>query len=96
MNKLIYTPEAIEDLRRLRDFIAKNNPSSAKKIAQELIHRIKNLQNMPMMGRPVALAPQPEVVRDMIFGNYTVRYVIHAQTIAILRVWHHYEDHNTI
>jgi len=92
MVQLIYTLEAIGDLQRLRDFIAEKNPASAKRIAQELIRRIKNLQDMPLMGRPVSSAPDPEAIRDMVFGNYTVRYVIHAQTLAILRVWHHYEN----
>jgi len=91
MVQIIYTQEAIEDLQRLHDFIAAKNPSSAQRIAQELIRRIKSLQDMPLMGRPVASAPDSEVIRDMVFGNYTVRYAIHAQTLAILKIWHHYE-----
>jgi len=92
MNEIIYTQEAIADLQRLREFIAEKNPSAAQRIARELISRISQLQQMPMMGRPVASAPDPEIIRDMIFGKYTVRYAIHAQTLAILRIWHHYEN----
>jgi plasmid stabilization system protein ParE len=33
MIQIIYTQEAIEDLQCLRDFIAENNPDSAKRIA---------------------------------------------------------------
>jgi len=91
MNEIIYTQEAIADLQRLREFIAENNPSAAQRIARELISRISQLQQMPMMGRPVASAPE-EIIRDMVFGKYTVRYVVHAQTLGILRIWHHYED----
>jgi len=93
MIEIIYTQEAIEDLQRLRDFIAKKNPASAQRIAQDLIRRIKALQDMPMMGHPVSSAPDPEVIRDIVLGNYTIRYAIHVQTLAILRLWHHYEDH---
>jgi len=92
MIQLIYTQEAIADLQRLRDFIAENNPSSAQRIAQELLGRIGQLQQMPMMGRQVSSAPDPEIIRDMVFSNYTVRYAIHGNTLAILRVWHHYEN----
>ena len=92
MIQLIYTQEAIADLQRLRKFIAEKNLSSAQRIAQELIHRIKQLQQMPMMGKPVASAPDPEVIREMVFGNYTVRYATHSHTLAILRIWHHYEN----
>jgi len=92
MNEIIYTQETIADLQRLREFIAEKNPSAAQRIARELISRINQLQQMPMMGRPVASAPDPEVIRDMVFGKYTVRYAMHAQTLAILRVWHHYKN----
>jgi len=95
MIQIIYTQEAIEDLQRLRNFIAKNNSVSAQRIAKELIQRIQTLQSMPMMGRAVSSAPNPEVIRDMIFGNYTIRYAIHAQTLAILRIWHHYENQSS-
>ena len=92
MVQIVYTREAIEDLQRLRGFIAEKNPRAAKRIAQELILRITALQDMPLMGRPVSAAPDSEIIRDMVFGNYTVRYAIHADLIAILKVWHHYED----
>ena len=91
MIQIIYTQEAIEDLQRLRNFIAKNNPVSAQRIAKELIKRIQTLQSMPMMGRAVPSAPNPDIIRDMIFENCTIRYAIHAQTLAILRIWHHDE-----
>ena len=35
--KLRFTPEAIEDLTRLRDFIEKNNPTAAQRIAKDLL-----------------------------------------------------------
>ncbi|NOQ94219.1 MAG: hypothetical protein GQ547_06250 [Methylophaga sp.] len=38
-------------------------------------------------------APNPEIVRDLIIGNYIARYLIRAKKIDILRVWHHKEDH---
>ncbi|MDQ6965969.1 MAG: ribbon-helix-helix domain-containing protein [Mariprofundaceae bacterium] len=46
-------------------------------------------QETLMMGRPVAAAPDPDIVRDMVFGNHTVRCAIHGQMLTILRIWHH-------
>ncbi|WP_219701122.1 type II toxin-antitoxin system RelE/ParE family toxin [Marinomonas lutimaris] len=86
--KLVYTEEAINDLKRLRDFIAKHNPNAALRIAQELISKINLLVDFPHVGTTVKLAPSPETVRDMIFGNYIVRYSIHKETIIVLRIWH--------
>lgn len=86
--KLVYTDEAIEDLKRLREFIAVHNPSSATRIATELIGKIELLPVFPKMGTPVEMAPVPDSVRDMVFGKYVVRYSVHASAIIILRVWH--------
>ncbi len=90
--RLVYSAEAVADLARLRAFIAEKNPQAAARIAAELVSRIEQLRTHPHVGRPVERAPQPDVVRDMVFGNYVVRYSIHAEALAILRVWHQLED----
>lgn len=54
---LVYTDEAIEDLKRLREFIAVHNPSAAGNIAAELITKIELLPELPRMGSQVKLAP---------------------------------------
>ena len=89
---LVYTDEAIEDLKRLREFIAVHNPSAAGNIAAELITKIELLPELPRMGSQVKLAPVPDSIRDMVFGKYVVRYSVHANTIIILRAWHELED----
>jgi plasmid stabilization system protein ParE len=85
--KLVYTDEAIDDLKRLREFIATHNPSAASRTAAELIGKIDLLPDFPKMGTPVEIAPVPDSVRDMFFGKYVVRYSVHATAIIILRVW---------
>ncbi len=89
--RLVYSQEAVADLVRLRKFIAEKDPSAAAHVAEELVARIENLCLFPHMGVGVTLAPQPEAVRDMVFGNYVVRYSVHTDALAILRIWHHYE-----
>ena len=91
--RLAYSREAVADLVRLRTFIAEKNPAAAARVAEELIARIENLLVFPHMGRPVTQAPEPEVVRDMIFGNYIVRYSVHGEALVILRLWHHHKRH---
>ena len=38
------------------------------------------------------MAPNPEMIRDLIISNYIARYLIHTKQIYILRVWHHNEE----
>lgn len=89
---LVYTDEAIEDLKRLRQFIAVHNPTAASRVAAELIAKIELLPEFPKIGSPVQVAPTPDVIRDMVFGKYVVRYSLHTNTIIILRVWHGLEN----
>ncbi|MBE0482732.1 MAG: type II toxin-antitoxin system RelE/ParE family toxin [Bacterioplanes sp.] len=86
--KLVYTDVAIDDLKRLREFIAVHNPSAAARIASDLVGKIELLPDFPKMGTPVEMAPVPDSVRDMVLGKYVVRYSVHASAIIILRVWH--------
>ena len=89
--RLFYSEDAVSDLRRLRQFIAEYDPRAAERIGDELLQRLAHIAAFPSMGRPVALAPDPERVRDAIFGNYIVRYSIHRESVIILKIWHHRE-----
>ena len=89
---LVYAEEAVADLVRLRAFIAEKDPGAAGRVAADLITRVQQLQRFPHLGRSVAQAPQAEVVRDMVFGNYVVRYSVHTDAVVILRIGHHYES----
>ncbi len=88
--KVLYTPESIGDLQRLREFIEIKNPQAAQRIAKSIIKGITQLKTLPLLGVEVDKAPNPEMVRDLIIGNYIVRYLVGSE-IIILRVWHHKE-----
>jgi len=86
--KISYTQDAINDLERLRKFIESKNPFAARRISSELLDGIGNLHAFPKMGLPVARAPDPEAIRDLFIGQYTVRYLLDEDHLIILRVWH--------
>lgn len=90
--KISYSPESINDLMRVREFIEIKNPYAAQKMAASISRGISQLKASPYLGVEVELAPEPEKIRDLIIGNYIVRYLIHAEQIYILRVWHHKEE----
>ena len=90
--RLVYSQEALADLTRLRQFIADHDPTAAASVAADLLARIGNLCSFPEIGRPVLQAPQPDTVRDFIFGKYVVRYTLHEHALVVLRIWHHYES----
>jgi plasmid stabilization system protein ParE len=75
-------------LERLREFIEVKNPVVAQRVAREILLGIDKLKVFPKMGVQVLRAPQPELVRDLFIGNYTVRYMITKEELIILRLWH--------
>ncbi|MBV1915024.1 MAG: type II toxin-antitoxin system RelE/ParE family toxin [Pseudomonadales bacterium] len=91
--KVSYTEEALNDLKRLREFIEVKNPVAAQRIATSILKGVGQLKTFPDIGAPVQYAPNPSKVRDLIIGNYIVRYLIRTENIDVLRIWHHKEDH---
>ena len=89
--KLKFTPHATYDLKRLRAFIAKHNPSAAKRISQKLKESILLLLENPELGKE---PDEPPRVRDYVSGPYFVRYTVQDDTVIILRVWHGREAHD--
>ena len=89
--KITYTPEAIDDLTRLREFIEEKNPQAAQRAAQTIKKKIKQLKTFSLIGVGVEEAPDPEMIRDLITGNYIVRYLVYSSEVHILRIWHHKE-----
>jgi plasmid stabilization system protein ParE len=86
--RIKYAIEAIHDLERLRAFVEIKNPHAARRIAAELLDGIGNLASFPELGLPVRRAPDPNVIRDLFVGKYTVRYLRQEKSIIVLRVWH--------
>lgn len=87
-----YSPEAVGDLRRLREFIEVKNPRAAKKAAATILKGISQLKEFPLLGTKVERAPNPEAIRNLVIGNYLARYLVHETEIYVLRIWHHRED----
>jgi addiction module RelE/StbE family toxin len=83
--QLRFTGRALNDLSRLRDFIAKNNPQAARHISQALRGSIQHLADHPQMGEALAAAAS---VRRWVAGPYVVHYTIDGQILIVLRIWH--------
>jgi len=86
--KVKYSPESIEDLQRVVEFIENKNPFAARRVAIDLQEGVQKLKQFSQIGLPVLKASDPERIRDLYLGQYTVRYLITDEVIYILRIWH--------
>lgn len=92
MIEVQYSPEALADLQRVVDFVEVKNPYAARRIAIDLQEGVFRLKQFPHIGLPVIKAPDPEKIRDLYVGDYTLRYLITDEIIYILRIWHNKEN----
>ena len=90
--KIRYSPESIDDLQRVVEFVEAENPFAARRIAIDLQEGVDRLKQFPRIGLPVWKASDPERIRDLFIGHYTARYLITDETIYILRLWHNKEN----
>ena len=90
--KVKYSPESIEDLQRVVEFVENKNSYAARRVAIDLQEGLDRLKQFPEIGLPVLIAADSEKIRDLYVGNYTVRYLITEEIIYVLRVWHSREN----
>lgn len=88
---LVWTASAERDLKRLHAFLAPVNPRAAAQLARHLVNGAAQLATYPELGPPLdEFAPRD--VRQLIIGEYEMRYELTDTTIYILRIWHQRED----
>ncbi|GFO72673.1 toxin ParE1/3/4 [Bathymodiolus japonicus methanotrophic gill symbiont] len=84
--KVILLPYAIADLNEIKDYIARENPAAAKKVAQRIKKSLQLLSKNPYLSTV-------KVEQDILEWHipslpYTLPYQIVNNEIQILRVFH--------
>lgn len=87
--EIVWTEPAGLQLEEVRDYIANDNPSAAKRVVDKIIKRVEQLRWTPRLGavyRKTGAYP----IRKIVSGKYRVFYRIieEAQRVEILLVWH--------
>ena len=93
--KLRYAPAAMEDLRRLRDYLRDElaQPLSAQRIPAEIVRRCGRLKKNPKLGA----ALQPRVRREtelryLVCGAHLAFYRVGRDAVSVLRILHSRQD----
>jgi len=89
MPKVVWLPEAIDDTRRLFEFLKEKNLSAAARAAQAIRNGAGQLADFPDIGRPMNDGTgRRELFVPFGANSYVLRYILDAQRIVIIRVWH--------
>jgi toxin ParE1/3/4 len=83
------SPDAVEDVERLRTFLGQNNPDAARRALALIWTAIDRLQEFPGMGMRTEDADIRQIVVRFGSSGYIVRYaVLPGENILITRIWH--------
>jgi len=87
--KLIWSPEARDDLRDIVRFIARDSRQRAEAFGFRLMREADKLQDFPEIGRVVPEYRRPNV-REIIVRSYRIIYRVDPdrKAVEISRVWH--------
>ena len=88
--RLRWTLPAAEDLKDIKEYLAKHYPHFAEPTVRTIYQRIRSLKRSPNRGRPghrsgtreLALTPLP----------YVVVYSVNAEAVQILHIYHGAQD----
>ena len=85
--KIIFAPQSLQELERIVQFIAQDDPQAAIRFGDYLINRAESLTNFPDLGTPYRKRAN---VRRLLCKSYHIYYRLNRkeQVIEILDYWH--------
>jgi toxin ParE1/3/4 len=84
--KLFWAPGALDDLRHLRAYIARDNPHATTEIAAKVLEAVERLGSFPASGRPGRVPNTRELV---VPGTpLVIPYTVTDRGVEIIAVLH--------
>ncbi len=84
---VIWSQQAVADLRSIHDFITRDSRYYAKKVVHDIREKIEELNDLPKLGRIVPELNE-EDVRELFLYSYRIIYEIKDGAIFVLAVVH--------
>lgn len=93
MSQIVWLPEALEDIIRLRSFLEDKSPEAANRAAEVIRNGAKLLADFPAIGKPMNDGTgRRELFLPFGTGNYVLRYRMDQEIVVIIRAWHSREN----
>lgn len=83
--RVIWSERALSDLSAIEAYIARDNPAAASGVKQRVMAEVRNLDGLPLMGRPGRVHGTRELVITRL--PYIVAYRVtedHGTIIAVI------------
>jgi len=84
-----WSDAALADLDRFVEFLDKEHPSLAAKVAAEIISKAQVLSEHPRLGRPIMGREEyRQIVLQVLRASYVFQYRFDGERLVMLRVFH--------
>ncbi len=88
MARVIWSPQALDDLDAIRDFIAVDAPRTAQRFIRRIFERVDRLESFPLSGTIVPALGRKEF-REVLLKKYRIIYRVHTEELVeIVTVYH--------
>ena len=91
MAKVIWSPQALEDLESIFTFIARDSADRAALFIERIIESTDRLQDFPSSGRIIQEIKKEEC-REIVYGSYRIMFEIKGEYIRSAAVVHSARD----
>jgi plasmid stabilization system protein ParE len=87
---IVLSPDAIEDIERLRSFLERTSPDAAQGAMAAILAAIERLTEFPELGMSTGDAGIRQIVIRFGASGYIVRYaaIVESKDILVTRIWH--------
>src|SRR6266481_8624666 len=84
--EIIWSRLAQKRLQEIRDYVARDKPEAAERLATRIVAVVEALRNHPHLGR---VGAEPGI-RELVIGStpYIVLYRVQGQRVVISTIWH--------
>ena len=84
--EIVWSPLARRRLSEIREYVARDKPEAAQRLAIRIVALVEALRDHPRLGR---VGAEPGV-RELVIGGtpYIVMYRVEGRRVVISMVWH--------
>jgi toxin ParE1/3/4 len=80
-----WTTDAADDLERICDYVARDRPEAARRLALDVVHAIEGLRAFPNCGR----AGRVQGTRELVLTRpFLAVYEVRDEEVQVLRILH--------
>ncbi len=81
--EIVWSPQSLEDIEKIGDYIAEDSPQNAAKFVSENIDSVERLQTYPESGMLIEENP---MFRHVVHQGYSIVYYLENNQVNIITV----------